>query len=127
MSMPDALRRSFVPAAGLIVLAAIATAAGYLSPGDSNGAAPAAATTVASEEGAVRGVVQAISGDSLTLSTSSGLVTLRLAPSLRVEALRTATLGQARQGDWLNAGAISHNQTLFAIIGLVIIPAEELQ
>ena len=126
MGTREALRRIVAPVLGLIAVGLAAAALGYVSAG-STGGADAQPVTSAGSETASRGVVQSISGDSLTLATSSGPVTLRLSPTVRIEALRPATLARARQGDWLNAGAIPHNQTLFAIIGLVIIPAEDLQ
>jgi len=74
---------------------------------------------------AVRGQVSEVSPDSLILTTAGGQVSLDLTPATVYEFMRPATRAELNLGDWLNAGAVPHNETFFAIIGLVIIPAAQ--
>ena len=69
----------------------------------------------------LRGVVQSLSGDTLTLTTDAGPVTLKLAPSAPIEALRSVAPSTLTAGDWLNGGAMRHTQTVLALTALVAI------
>ena len=73
----------------LALVALIGGAAGYFSAGSARTTAPTAAAE--SQPRLLRGVVQATTADSLTLSTDTGPVTLKLAPN----ALRGTTAGDA--------------------------------
>ena len=123
--MTEVLRRFALPFLGLWAVGVVTLTIGFLTADEQ--LTPPQASEVAPADAIVRGVVQQISSDQITLTTPSGSVTVRLAPSSVIEALRPATSAELRPGDWLNAGATPHNQTQFAIIGLVIIPAGQLQ
>ena len=73
------------------------------------------------------GVVQSVAGDRLIVSTEAGALELRLAQNAPVEALRPTTLSRLTTGDWVNGAAIAHTQTLFALVGLVVIPPNQLE
>jgi hypothetical protein len=75
----------------------------------------------------VKGVVQAVTLDSLTLQTESGPVTLKLDADTSMEAISQATLASVRPGDWVNAGGVHNDQTVYALTTLVVIPAESLE
>ena len=106
--------------AALILLGAVATFAGYYSVGGAKeGPTRTAASTAPLP---VRGVVQSLTSDSITLSNDAGVSTLRLTASTQVETLRPTSLDAVSPGDWVNAGAVPHRQTLLALTGLVVLP-----
>jgi hypothetical protein len=110
----------------VIAIAAVAlaaAAAGYLSEGGDSGPSQLRAA----DEPFVRGVVQSVSSDRLLLATESGTVEFRLGRDVLVEALRPAAVQALTIGDWVNGGAINHAQTLFALVGLVVIPPAQLE
>jgi hypothetical protein len=72
-------------------------------------------------------VVQQAAGDRLTISTAAGPKEFRVAQDTTVEALRPVAPAQLVPGDWLNAGAVSHNQTIFALVGVTVIPRDQVQ
>ena len=124
--MTDTLRRLALPLLGLWAVGVVTLTLGYLTAGDGSASAPPA-EPAAEDASIVRGSIQQVSGDQLTIATPSGPVTIRLTNASIIEALRPATTSQLRNGDWLNAGASPHEQTYFTITGLVIIPRELLQ
>ena len=105
---------------GAVVLALIAGAIGYATA--SNGA-----TSSRFDAGQpttppyLRGVVQSLNGDTLTLTTDAGPVSLELVPSAPVEALRSVAPSTLTAGDWLNGGAVRHQQTVLALTAMVAI------
>jgi hypothetical protein len=118
-----------VLAAGLplVVIALIAGAAGFVSKKADRAPVPALAADD-SGPGGVRGAVQAVSGDEVTLVTAAGeTVKLRLAPNAAVELLTPIGVSELKAGDWVNGGAIPHADTVLALLGLVIIPDPVLQ
>jgi hypothetical protein len=121
--MKSNLRGMARPALALVFVAALALGAGYATGGATDRTAPQAATE---SPPFARGVVQSVSGNELALSTSTGPMTLRLAQGVQTEALRPSTPAQITTGDWLNGGAVAHAQTLFALVGLVVIPQSQL-
>jgi len=104
----------------------ISAAAGYLTGEQDSVLLPPAATPAAQTD-IVRGTVQSLEGATLTLSTEAGPTSVILAPDAVLEALRPTTLSAVRAGDWLNAGAVPHQQTLLALTGIVIIPPSVLR
>ncbi len=117
-----------LPATALLALALVSAALGFLSEGSAGRGTPRSrGEPLDPRPVAVRGVVQDINGDALTIATSERALTLRLVPSTTSEAIRPAGPDRLEPGDWLNAGAIPHDQTLFAITGIVIIPQELLE
>ena len=118
------LRRATGPAALIAALALVAGIAGYLSAGSGKSSEPPAQVP---QSPYVRGVIQSVSSDRLTLTTESGPLELSLNPNAPVEALRPITVQRLAVGDWLNGGAIQHAQTLFALMGLVVIPPSQLE
>jgi hypothetical protein len=117
------LRRGLIPALGLLALAFVTGVAGYFTAG---GNAKAREAAPASQPAFVRGVVQGISSDRITLTTDTGPLDLSLSPTAPVEALRRTTFDRITVGDWLNGGAVANAQTLFALSGVVVIPQAQL-
>jgi len=118
------LRRGLAPALLVIVIALASGAIGYLTAGSGDPTPPPAAAV---ERPFLRGVLQSLSGDRLIISTESGPVELRLAANAPIETLRPATIDRLSAGDWLNAGAVGHAQTLFALVGIVVIAPAQLE
>lgn len=116
------LRRSLAPAAVAVAFVLLAGVGGYFSAGGGS------STSVPAAPGPTftRGVVQSVSTDRLTLTTESGPVELSLSADLAVEAMRPTSFDRIAAGDWLNGGAIAHAQTLFALVGIVVIPPSQL-
>jgi len=112
------------PLIALIVLGVIAGFAGYATAGDDSTPAPEA---VANTPTAIRGIVQSSTANSLTLTTPDGVSTFELEPGTTIEVLQPIELPALRAGDWLNAGAVPNAQTLFALTGLIVIPADLVQ
>jgi hypothetical protein len=108
----------------LLLVGVFGAVSGYLSSseGRSQGALEAEASPAF-----LRGVVQNVAGDRVTISTETGSIELRLAQNAPVEALRPATPPSLAIGDWINAGAIGHMQTLLALVGLVVIAPDRLE
>jgi hypothetical protein len=119
--MDRGIRHAFVLASVFVLLALAAGAAGYFSEGGTKPPGPSQAEAVASTQG-LRGSVRSLNGDTLSLNTESGPRDLRLAPAAPIEALRPVTLAQIAVGDWINAGAVTNAQTIFALTGLTVIP-----
>ena len=119
-------RSRLLTPAVLLVLAAISAGIAGYAFGGSDGASGLHDAGV-QEVPAVKGVIQSVSTGAVTIATADGDRTLRFAQSLTVEALRPTTLTTVRPGDWVNAGAVPHAQTLFALTGLVIIPEGSFQ
>jgi hypothetical protein len=112
--------RSFLPPALLFcALFAIAAGAGYFTAGEDAGARTDAATSPMT---GTRGTIQSITGNSLTLLSDGATRQFSLADDMKVEVLKPTTASTISVGEWLNAGTIPHNQTLFVIIGLNLIP-----
>lgn len=121
--MRPSLRGIIAPLVVLSVIALVAGAAGYATSGPPRGTRSPAPDQ---PPPTVRGVVQSIAGDQLSLMTSSGPLAIRLPQGAPVERLRRAGLSEIVPGDWLNGGAVGHAQTIFALIGIVVIPQSQL-
>jgi hypothetical protein len=120
-------RRFALPALAIVFVGLLALAAGYFSE-SSGRSPPASETTPPTGAANVRGLVQAVTSDRLTLTTGDGVVELQLTPSTSIEALqRPASFAALTPGDWLNVGASPHQQTLLVITGLIVIPQTQLQ
>ena len=117
--------RILIGVLGLIVVAALALAAGYLTRNDKPGMLDVAPRTTGAET--IRGVVQSVTPDSITVLTEGGPVTLKVTSSTPREAIQAAGTDALRAGDWVNAGGVPHAQTIFALTALVIIPADNLE
>ena len=105
---------------GALSLALVAGAIGYATAGD--GAASSRFDTGEPVTAPyTRGVVQSLSGDTLTLTTSTGPLTLKLVPSAPVEALRPVAPSTLTASDWLNGGAMRHQQTILALTAMVAV------
>lgn len=70
----------------------------------------------------VRGTIESVQGSRLTLSTEAGPVTIELAPDTTFERLRRGSFVDLAPGQTVNVGSIPHAQTLFVVIGVVVIP-----
>lgn len=75
----------------------------------------------------VRGIVQNTTADRLTLLVDGAPRDLTLRPDLKVEAQRPAPIASVAPGAWINAAAVPHQQTIFALTGLVLLPAGAFQ
>lgn len=117
--------RMLIAALGLALVAMAAVGAGYFTRSHSNAGIEVAAPSERAT--AVRGVIQSVTADSVTLLTESGAVTLKITASTPREAIQAATLADIKPGDWVNAGAVGHAQTLYALTALVLIPAANLE
>lgn len=71
----------------------------------------------------LRGTIEAVEGTRVTLTTSSGSITIEVAPDTRYEALRRGSFADLRVGETVNVGSLPHNQTLFVVTGVVVLPA----
>jgi hypothetical protein len=111
----------------LVLLVAAGIAAGILGYATDGPDSIPASDSNTRDSAHVRGIVQDVDSNSLTLSVDGPSQKLRLSSSLAVETLQPATTSALRTGDWLNAGAVEHAQTLFAITGLVVIPQDNLR
>ena len=116
--------RLLIFALSMVLTFAVAAAAGYSlrSPEHEALSIPAAGE----QANGVKGVVQAVTADSITLKTDAGVLTFKISPSTPKEAIQRTTLASIKPGDWVNAGGVRHNQTIYALTDLVIIPAADL-
>ena len=118
--MNESWRRYLLPALGAIVLFAAAVVAGYVTKTDGS---PRSSTDLeAIEATGTGGVVQSVSGNTLTLSINGRPQQFTLAGDVTVETLRPVTAQAIATGDWLNVGVRPNSQTLFTIVGLTLIP-----
>ena len=101
---------------GALVLALVAGAIGYATASD-RAASSRFEAGEATTPPYLRGVVQALSGDTLTLTADAGPVSLKLIPSAPVEALRPVAPSTLTAGDWLFVSAI-----LLAILAVALVP-----
>ncbi len=123
--MSGSLRRFLLLTVGLLVLAVGAGVAGYVTKADSKPNFEPLES--AAESTGTRGVLQSIDGDTLTILTDAGSQVFTFTSQTVVERLRPSNASRISVGDWLNAGAIAHDQTIFTIVGLTVIPASLLQ
>ncbi|MGE0057162.1 MAG: hypothetical protein AB7P33_05935 [Dehalococcoidia bacterium] len=122
--MSERLRRLTLPVFGGIVLFAVALAAGFVTEGEG----PNRDTALEdSQIAGVRGSVQSVSGNTITLVTESGPRQFTLKNDAAVEVLRPTTASTIAVGEWLNAGTIPNTQSMFTIVGLTLIPQPLLQ
>ncbi len=113
--------RSFLLLAiGIVVIALVGGAAGYLTK--KNPKPEFEPFVAALESTGTRGVVQSIDGDTLTILTNSESLSFTLTSDTIVERIRPIDTSLVSVGDWLNAGAIPHDQTTLTIVGLTVIP-----
>ena len=107
-----------------VSLALVGLIVGYVTGGSearsSLPPAPAAPQTY------LRGVVQGVSGEQLTLTTADGPRSLKLPSSAPVETLRPVAPSSVLTGDWINGGAVHNGQTVFALVALVLIQQAQL-
>ena len=117
--------RFAAPLSGLLLLGAIAGLAGYATA-DTAPSRPTPAEVAEAESSITRGVIREVAGDRLTLTSGDNTVSVQLAPAVAIEALVPISRDQLRSGDWLNAGAVPHERTVFVVTGLVVIPQMQL-
>jgi hypothetical protein len=118
------LRRYLTLAAAVLVLCIVTGAAGYVTSPQQKSLPATQPSDPAPTF--VRGVLQSVAADRLSISTEAGTVEYRMRGDTTVEALRAIRAASLMTGDWVNAGAIGHAQTLFALVGLVVIPSDQL-
>ncbi len=117
--------RLLISLIGLVLVGAIAIGAGYATRSHHSAGIQVAPRAAGVES--VRGVVQSVTSDSITLQTESGPVTLKITASTPKEAIRRASLADIKPGDWINAGGVTHAQTFYALTALVVIHAADLE
>ena len=119
--MIDRLLRSprFVLSAFFISLALAGLVIGYATGGGE--AASSLPPAPAVSQTYLRGAVQSVSTDQVTLTTDAGTRTLKLPQSVPVETLKPIDAASIARGDWLNGGAVRNSQTVFALTSLVVI------
>jgi hypothetical protein len=117
--------RVLIAALGLLLVAAVSVAAGYATRSHDGTTVDIASSK--SNTRVVRGVVQSVTADSITLQTDSGPVTLTISASTPKESIRAIALSEVKAGDWVNAGGVPHAQTIYALTALVVIPAANLE
>jgi hypothetical protein len=110
---------------GLVIVAMAAVGGGYATRSHEAATFRAASGPPPAEY--VRGVVQSVTQDSITLQTEGGPVTLKLTPTTPREAVQRATLANVKAGDWVNAGGVPHAQTFYALTAVVVIAAANLE
>jgi hypothetical protein len=117
--------RVLIAVLGLLLVGAVSVAAGYATRSHASTTVDIASSKSTAQ--VVRGVVQSVTADSITLQTDSGPVTLKVSASTPREAIRAITLSDLKVGDWVNAGGVRHAQTIYALTALVVIPAANLE
>jgi hypothetical protein len=115
------LTRLVAPILPLVVIAIIAGAAGYALTSTAARPVPPLEARDTAPQG-VRGVVQTVNADQLSLTLEDGSTrTVRIQSGAPIEVLRAISRAEVQTGDWLNAGAIPHAQTVLALVGIVVI------
>jgi hypothetical protein len=116
------LLRGALYVAPLLLIAFLAGAAGYFVAGGSDAPELAPLSPEEGQFSGVQGAVQGLDDDTLTILTGEGeTLTLELPGESTVEVLRTVQLRNLNVGDWINGGAITHPDTVLALVGLVLI------
>jgi hypothetical protein len=110
---------------GLVLIGMVSAGAGYATRGESDHSLEVPEPRPSVEY--VKGVVQSVGPDSITILTESGPATIRLSSSTPREGLAAGKLADVRPGDWVSAGGVGHAQTLYALTALVVIPAENVE
>lgn len=108
-------------AAGLpiVVVALIAGAVGYFTKGTKTTPLPPLPAEAVHATG-IEGSVQSFSNDQLTIVSTDGTpMTFELPGESATERLMTISRADLSIGDWVNGGAIPHNDTVLALVGLV--------
>ncbi len=106
----------------LLVIALVFGGIGYASKQADQQPVPDLPATDQRPEGA-RGVLHSAGNGQIAITTDDGAtLTYQLSPNAAVEVLSPTTPANINVGDWLNGGAIPHAQTLFALVGLILIP-----
>lgn len=123
--MSELRRRYLLTALLAVALFGLAAVAGYFTKGD--GADDTVRTAPTDSTAGVRGGLQSLNGDTLVVLTESGPRQFILASDATVEVLKPTTASTIGVGEWLNLGAMPHAQTVFAIVGLTLIPQALLQ
>jgi len=127
MRLPSDLSRGsvLIGTLGLVLVAMAAIAVGYFTRSHTQVILKAEMPATSIE--IVRGVVQAVGPDSITLLTDAGVVTLKVGLSTPREAVQRTDIAGVKVGDWVNAGGVPHAQTLYALTAIVVIPASNLE
>lgn len=117
------LQHAIAPVLTLAAVGLSAVVAGYATKGTEVGGAgtflePEAAPPAFELR---RGLVTRLQGDRLSVSVGGDEQQFNLSQGTVIEALHQTTLAEVAVGDWLNASAISHPQTLLVLRRLVFI------
>jgi hypothetical protein len=122
MGSPGLITRVIAAALPLIVIALVFGGAGYALKQPDIQPIPQLPPVEEHVTG-VRGIIQSLAGDQLSLTTPDGAThTYRLTPDAKIEVLQPTSAEDIAVGDWLNGGAIPNSQTVYALSGLVLIP-----
>ncbi len=122
MNIDNLAMRIVVVCLPLILIALVAGATGYVSKEAQRTPVPQLAEPEAVSR-TVRGSVQSVSNSQISIVTGGAeSFTFDLEPGLPVEALTSITISELMQGDWINGGAIPHQQTTLVLLNLIMIP-----
>ena len=106
----------------LLVIALVFGGAGYALKQAPQQPIPELPAANVQTEGA-RGVIQSAGNGEIAIMTEDGAsLTYQLPANATVEVLRPISAANVNVGDWLNGGAIPHAQSVFALVGIVLIP-----
>jgi hypothetical protein len=115
------LARILVAGLPLVFIALVAGAVGYFAKGTQREPIPPLPPQEARAT-AMQGAVQAFANDQLTIVMSDGApTTFNLPGESPIERLMAISRSDLAIGDWINGGAIQHEQSVLALVGLVLI------
>jgi hypothetical protein len=114
------------PAIGLVIVAAIAFAAGYVRGHDEERGIPlgVAPGTAFDSPASVSGIVQQVNGSEIVIDVEGQLYTMALADNLVVEVVDAATPGQIEPGMWVALETMP-DWKVNAVVTAVLVYAED--
>ena len=122
MDSPRLPTRIIAAGLPLLVIALVFGGAGYALKQAPQQPIPELPAANVQTDGA-RGVIQSVGNGQIAINTEDGAsLSYLLSPNTTVEVLRPISAANVNAGDWLNGGAIPHAQSLFALVGIVLIP-----
>jgi hypothetical protein len=115
------LLRILVAGLPLVMIALVAGSVGYFAKGTQREPIPPLPPRETQATG-VEGAIQAFDNDRVAIVTADGTqMTFELPGESSIEQLVPITRADLALGDWINGGAIQHEQSILALTGLVLI------